>query len=213
MKQINILVGGPKNLLPENWEQLQGEWIGVDFGALELIEAGIIPLVSVGDFDSVNKDEFQQIETHSGRIVKASSHKDDTDTELALTEALKFDSEAHIRVLGFSGGRLDHLLANVLMMLQERFKPYALKVELLDRFNQVQFFPAGEYDLQKVSDDYKYLAFVPLTEIDQLDLDDEKYPLHTKVLHARAYVSNEFIANTAHFRISNGLVAVIQSRD
>ena len=139
--------------------------------------------------------------------------KDDTDTESGLKYALDHDPRAHIRVLGISGGRLDHLLANVLMVLQDRFRMFAEQIELIDRQNNIRFFNSGKHTVDKL-EGFKYLSFIPLTQIDVLTLDDEKYELHNAMVsNARAYVSNEFIDSKATVYLSNGLVAVIQSKD
>lgn len=213
MKIFNLLVGGAPENLPDNLNDFEGDWIGVDSGALKLIEMGLIPEVAVGDFDSVNDQEFKEIEANAKQVIKLDPVKDDTDTESGLKYALDHDPRAHIRVLGISGGRLDHLLANVLMVLQDRFRMFAEQIELIDRQNNIRFFNSGKHTVDKL-EGFKYLSFIPLTQIDVLTLDDEKYELHNAMVsNARAYVSNEFIDSKATVYLSNGLVAVIQSKD
>lgn len=213
MKIFNLLVGGAPENLPDNLNDFEGDWIGVDRGALKLIEMGLIPEVAVGDFDSVNDQEFKEIEANAKQVIKLDPVKDDTDTESGLKYALDHDPRAHIRVLGISGGRLDHLLANVLMVLQDRFRMFAEQIELIDRQNNIRFFNSGKHTVDKL-EGFEYLSFIPLTQIDVLTLDDEKYELHNAMVsNARAYVSNEFIDSKATVYLSNGLVAVIQSKD
>jgi thiamine pyrophosphokinase len=213
MKTYNLLVGGSPESLPENWKDFDGEWIGVDRGALRLIELGQASQVAIGDFDSVNKKEFNKIDTKFMYVIKLNPIKDDTDTESAVKYVLEEDPHAHIRIFGISGGRLDHLLANILMVVQDRFRMFAEQIELIDRQNYIRFFNSGKHTVNK-QNGFKYLSFIPLTQIDALTLDDEKYELHNEmVTNARAYVSNEFIGSTATVYLSNGLVAVIQSKD
>ncbi|XID85895.1 hypothetical protein ACF0HX_08035 [Pediococcus pentosaceus] len=90
---------------------------------------------------------------------------------------------------------------------------FAEQIELIDRQNNIRFFNSGKHTVDKL-EGFKYLSFIPLTQIDVLTLDDEKYELHNAMVsNARAYVSNEFIDSKATVYLSNGLVAVIQSKD
>ncbi|KRN95257.1 thiamine diphosphokinase [Pediococcus stilesii] len=213
MKTFNLLVGGTSKNLPDDWQEYRGEWIGVDRGALNLLKADKQGSIALGDFDSVDSKELDQIEVGFKEVVKLNPIKDDTDTESGVQFVLERDPKAHIRVFGISGGRLDHLLANVLMVLQDRFRMYAEQIELIDRQNNITFYNSGKHTIDKI-EGYKYLSFIPLTQIDALTLDDEKYQLHNEMVsNARAFVSNEFIGNKATVYLSNGLVAVIQSKD
>ena len=80
---------------------------GVDRGALILLKHQII-LFSVGDFDSVSKEE-RQLLTEQLQIKPVQAEKADTDLALAVDKAvaLGFDS---ITIYGATGGRLDHFL-------------------------------------------------------------------------------------------------------
>lgn len=46
MKTINIVAGGPKNLIPDltGYTDEHTLWIGVDKGTVTLLDAGIIPV-------------------------------------------------------------------------------------------------------------------------------------------------------------------------
>lgn len=213
MKIFNLLVGGDPANLPENWQELDGEWVGVDRGALRLVNEQLKGSLAIGDFDSVSEAEFAKVAAGFDRVVKLNPIKDDTDTEAALAKVLNIDDHAQVRILGVSGGRIDHLLANVLMVLEARFRRFAEQITLIDRQNRITFFNSGKHTIKKEAG-FKYLSFIPLTPIDALTLDDEKYQLHNHMVpNARAYVSNEFIGSTAIVYLSNGLIAVIQSKD
>lgn len=59
MKTINIVAGGPKNLIPDltGYTDEHTLWIGVDKGTVTLLDAGIIPVEAFGDFDSITEQE------------------------------------------------------------------------------------------------------------------------------------------------------------
>lgn len=62
MKTINIVAGGPKNLIPDltGYTDEHTLWIGVDKGTVTLLDAGIIPVEAFGDFDSITEQERRQ---------------------------------------------------------------------------------------------------------------------------------------------------------
>lgn len=69
--KINLLCSD--RLLPTQLFKLeqQSQWAGIDRGALILVENGIEPVFSVGDFDSVNEEERHILK----RSIKYSSSK------------------------------------------------------------------------------------------------------------------------------------------
>lgn len=81
--------------------------IAADAGLSHARSLGITPGLTVGDFDS-EKGEL----TNCGEIIMHPPEKDDTDTMLAVKEALK-RGYTDIVLYGALGGRLDHTLANI----------------------------------------------------------------------------------------------------
>lgn len=64
MKTINIVAGGPKDLIPDltGYTAEHILWIGVDKGTVTLLDAGIIPDEAFGDFDSITEQERLRIQ-------------------------------------------------------------------------------------------------------------------------------------------------------
>jgi thiamine pyrophosphokinase len=73
--------------------------------------------VAVGDFDSVTRGGLDRAERLGAKVERHPAAKDATDLELALDVARSL-GPARIVVLGGHGGRLDHLLANALLLAQ-----------------------------------------------------------------------------------------------
>ncbi|EHO51144.1 thiamine diphosphokinase [Lentilactobacillus kisonensis] len=215
MKLLNLLVGGPIDLWPQALKngQIKGDWIGVDRGNLHLIHMGIDPLVAIGDFDSLKPAEFQLIKDHISDIRQSIPEKDDTDTQLGLKVAIEEHHADRLDIYGATGGRLDHFLANLWMVLEPRFKEYAPKIRMIDKQNTITFFLPGDYTISK-EPDKKYLAFVALTPMEHLTLFDEKYRLDDyQVKRPISLASNEFVGNEARFKFASGVMCVIQSKD
>ncbi|OTN77996.1 thiamine pyrophosphokinase [Enterococcus sp. 8G7_MSG3316] len=207
-----LLVAGGK---PETWPDLKQYdiYIGIDRGALYILAAGYPLTLAIGDFDSLSQEEFDQVSSQAKTIIQAPPEKDDTDTQLALAETLRRYPEATIDLIGVTGGRLDHLLANLWLVLEPRFQPFAGNIRLLDHQNSISFYLPGSYRIRHEAG-MKYLAYCCLTPVVNLTLEGSKYLLNNMdVSQPTSYASNEFITETASFSFDAGVIAVIQSRD
>lgn len=213
--KLKLLVGGPEELWPQSLldGQITGDWIGIDRGNLHLIQRGIDPLVAIGDFDSMSGTELSVVKQHVNDIRQSVPEKDDTDTQLGLLVALNELHADQIDIYGATGGRIDHFLANLWLVLEPRFRRDADKIRMIDRQNTISFYLPGEYEIKKEADK-KYLAFVTMTPVNDLTLPDEKYNLdHYNAQQPISFASNEFVGQTGHFSFTSGVVCVIQSRD
>ncbi|HCS30950.1 MAG: thiamine diphosphokinase [Enterococcus italicus] len=208
-----LLVGGaPK----ETWPSLERAYdytIGVDRGALFLLEEQSPLNAAIGDFDSLSLAELKRVKEKADSIEQSKPEKDDTDTQLGLLHAIQRYPEATIDMIGLTGGRIDHFLANLWLVLEPRFQPYAMNISLRDRTNTIRFYLPGTYTIEKETG-MKYLAYCCLTPMEQLTLTESKYTLDKqKIDYPISYASNEFLTNQASFSFSDGVMAVIQSKD
>lgn len=208
------MLGGPVEQLPADWTQLPGQWIGVDRGTLHLLQHGITPLFAVGDFDSLTDEEFAQVRAQVPKLHQAPAEKDDTDTELAVKLALVQPQVTAVTLVGATGGRLDHLLANLFIPTQPRFQQDAAKLHLVDAANWVDFYPAGRWQITP-RQGYRYIGFVPLTAVTALSISGAKYALTDWSSQTPyAWASNEFVgARPITIQWQQGVVAAIYSRD
>ncbi len=96
--------------------------ICADGGARTALALGLAPAHVIGDFDSLDEDDLRELERRGAQLHRYPARKDETDLELALLFAAQ---PAHtgpsgegieIVVLGARGGRLDHELANMLLL-------------------------------------------------------------------------------------------------
>lgn len=214
-EKVNILVGGPTDQWPSQLKQGQmaGSWIGIDRGAIRLLQLGITPQIAAGDFDSISTDEFAKLQQQVKNIQRFPPEKDLTDTQIGVSIALDQLQAAEIDIYGATGGRIDHLLANLFLVLDPKFRRFAHQIRFIDRQNTISFFLPGEYEIIKESDK-RYLAFVNLTPVKGLTLSDEKYHLDNfDCDYPVSWASNEFIGAKNHFSFISGVVAVIQSKD
>jgi thiamine pyrophosphokinase len=105
-----------------------------DGGARHLEAAGILPLLIVGDMDSLDATSQQYYEAKGCRIIRHQRRKDETDTELALHEAFRMEP-AEVWIWGALGNRVDHTLANISLLVQGKEK--GIDVKLIDGWCEV----------------------------------------------------------------------------
>ena len=115
-KKIVIISGGEleEEFVLSILEKEENQYvIGVDKGMEFLYSHQILPNYIVGDFDSVKKEigDYYRNETDVP-IREFNPVKDASDTEIAIRLAMTLGA-GEILILGATGGRIDHLWANV----------------------------------------------------------------------------------------------------
>lgn len=94
--------------------------VAADSGVVEAERLGIPVDLLIGDMDSAPPDAAERVRAGGGRVELHPAEKDSSDLELAL-EAARVRGVREILVVGGDRGRLDHLLANALLLAAPRF--------------------------------------------------------------------------------------------
>ncbi|WP_079508392.1 thiamine diphosphokinase [Mesobacillus jeotgali] len=214
--KINLVAGGPRNLIPEFHLHDGNEvvWVGIDRGVFYLLESGVKPAAAFGDFDSVSHEEMVQIEKAVADLKKFRPEKDETDMELALNWAL-CQNPASIAIFGATGGRLDHLTANIQLLVKPLQENSAVHIEIIDTQNILYVKKPGSYTAEP-NDEFKYISFLPITPaVSGLSLENFKYPLNDChiPIGSTLCISNELIRGHGTFSFSEGILLVVRSRD
>ena len=103
--------------------------VAADSGIDQARSAGLRVDVAVGDFDSVSAEGLRAVEEAGGVVERHPAAKDETDLELALDAAVARGA-GRIRVLGGHGGRLDHFLANALLLAAPKYASVHLTAQM-----------------------------------------------------------------------------------
>ncbi|WRP08404.1 thiamine diphosphokinase [Rossellomorea aquimaris] len=213
---INIVAGGPGRYIPElkGYEGEVVKWIGVDRGVYTLLEQSIEPWVAFGDFDSVTDEEWHLIQEKVQEVNRYKPEKDETDLELALNWAIGQNPD-NINIFGATGGRLDHFMGNLQLLMMPSLLEKDIQVEIIDVQNRLYLATAGMHSVEK-SKDLRYISFVPITDIvEDITLSGFKYPLKKRNIFrgSTLCISNELIQSSGTFSFSNGILMVIRSSD
>lgn len=216
MSSTIIVSGGPieAGVVEEVLAQYGGaNIIGVDKGVEYLYHHSIMPQYIVGDFDSVGQEIIRYYREETKVAIREYNPiKDASDTEIALRLAMTIGSK-EIYILGATGGRLDHLWANI-QTLSIACKSN-IKAYILDKRNKITVI--DKPCVLKKSEAYgKYLSIFSLSgEIFDLNLRGTKWPLahHTLKPMDSLTVSNQFHSEEVEIDFSSGVLVVMETRD
>ena len=112
----------------EAWLEGADVVIAADGGAATLDRLGRPPDRVVGDLDSADPALVERLEASGARVDRHAADKEASDTELALHTAIAAGAD-RVDLLGATGGaRLDHELANLLLLADPAFASVDLQV-------------------------------------------------------------------------------------
>lgn len=186
-------------------------WYAVDGGLTVLDQAGIKPDYLVGDFDTADAALVEKY-TETCEVLRHPPEKDATDTELALDMAIE-QGAGFILLLGATGSRMDHTLANVHMLYRALEKNCTAMI--LDEHNRLSLHRSS-FCIRKTDLCGKYLSFLPFFgEVKDLSLSGVKYPLEHADISAGSSlcISNEAEDEKIRVSFHGGYLLMIESRD
>lgn len=194
----------------------------------------------VGDFDTISPDILKNyLDRGDIEVHRFNPEKDYTDTDIALKLAIRLaenreetDAEdacaAHrnekmiedgmkthseIWILGATGTRADHMLANMQLLAQT--KAAGVEGIIVDKNNKIRLLE-GSYTLKKKDQFGDFVSLIPITQaLKGVTLRGFKYPLdnHTTYFGESLCVSNELEAEEGFINIEEGRAFLIESRD
>lgn len=115
---VMIVLGGdaPSGELLRSCAVCADLTIAADRGLEAFAASGVMPDVLLGDMDSVREDVLLRMQAVA-EIDRLPCIKDDTDGVHALDVAIARGAK-HITILGALGGRMDHALANLMLLVR-----------------------------------------------------------------------------------------------
>lgn len=187
--------------------------IAADSGMNFLYRNGIVPDIIAGDFDSAKEDSVAYYQgLNNVQVMKLNPVKDDTDTEFVIREAIRRGA-TEITVLGATGTRLDHVLANVNLLgigLED-----GVTIQLVDKHNRIRMISYG-LEISKVEQFGSFVSVLPVKgDAKGVTLNGMKYSLKDADIacFSSLGVSNEIVEDVAKISVKQGILLVIESRD
>ncbi len=117
-----VVIGGGDQISPRELAALPAEptIIAADSGIDRAAEVDLEVDIGIGDFDSVSGQGYLRAEAAGVDLIRYPANKNATDLELAMVHAMSLDPDRLV-VTALAGGRFDHLIANVLLLGDQRF--------------------------------------------------------------------------------------------
>lgn len=181
--------------------------ICADGGVIYAKKMGIAPDVIVGDFDSCDIEFVRSFE--GAEIIKFPSEKDKTDTELAVDYAIE-RGQKHILLLGSTGSRLDHTLANIGLL--KTMLDRGVKGEIVNEKNRAFIVE----ERAKLRAKGHYISLIPFAgDVSGITLRGFKYPLRDGTLRMGSSlgISNELVEEEGEIIVKKGFLLVVVARD
>ena len=208
-EQVVVVVAGGESPLPEAvlGVPLGARVIAADRGLEHARALGLEVAVAVGDFDSASPEAVAEAEKAGVRIERHPAEKDATDLELALDTAIGLRPERVLLIAG-DGGRLDHLLALLLLLASERYAGVQLDAYVgATRVHVVR----GERTLD--GEPGELVSLLALHgPAEGVRTEGLAYPLAGETLDPGSSrgVSNVFAERTARIRVEHGVLLAVR---
>ena len=183
--------------------------IAADAGVLNAKKLGERIDLALGDFDSLG-ERVSEIPKDAERLT-VPAEKDETDTQLAVNEALKRGAD-EIVIIGGLDGRLDHTLSNIAIL--EAMNEMRIPTVIANGQNRVRYIKSTSTLIAKSG--YRYMSLIAAEEtVKGVSVEGCKYPLDNARLTNKFQfaVSNEITGNCALVSVRKGGLYIIESRD
>lgn len=175
-----------------------------DSGLKHMDALGVQADLIVGDFDS-HENPLLFVET-----IVLPCEKDDTDTVYAVKEAVKRGFSEFLLV-GTVGGRLDHTLGNVSILLY--LDSLGKKAQMIDDYSEMEIVSKEPVFIE---DRYAYFSLLNITGLAEgVTIRNAKYPLENAAIACEYQygISNEPLPEkTAQVSVANGRLLLIKVR-
>ena len=181
--------------------------VAADGGVERAVALGLDVDVVIGDLDSASAEALAAAELGGARIVRHPVAKDATDLELALDEAAALGAR-RVLVIASSGGRLDHLLASLVLLGSERYVGLELDALVGESLAHVV---RGDRRLHGTAGEL--LTLLPLGgEAEAVTTEGLEYPLAGETLEPGSTrgVSNVFLGDEVRITLEGGVLLAVR---
>jgi len=179
--------------------------VAVDGGVLNAYKANIPFDYAVGDFDSYELRDENEFET-----VKLNPIKNDTDMYVAVDRLIS-GNYSSIDIIGATGNRFDHTMANICMLNKFSHKP--VNITMIDEINKIKVLCDGEHIIKSKKN--SYISFFSINNTSTIILNNVRYELNGYKLTNidPLCVSNEFLnGKDALVKIKGKILMIIAKK-
>lgn len=184
--------------------------ISADGGASALYNYKMIPDIIIGDLDSISIEAKRFFENMNVNFERFPTKKDKTDMEISIDYALNMKC-TEITLLGATGTRFDHSLANVFLLINLMNK--GIKAKIIDSNNEIY---TVNDSIELIKEENSYVSIIPIiNENVNITTTGFEYETNNKLfeLGSTLGISNEIKDNIGKINVNDGVCLVIKSKD
>lgn len=212
MKYVVISNGDIKDYNEIKHYTKGGIIICCDGGLRHCYNMGLMPKHIIGDFDSANPEHISYYKSKGIDFISYPTEKDTSDTEIGVQLAID-EGAAEICMIGATGTRLDHTLANIQLLIT--CMNNGIQAELVDNHN-IMAVTKDKILLKGKAGDL--VSAIPMTEhVKGISNRGLQYVLKDYNMelgyNCGRGVSNVMIGNEAEISIKEGILLVVKARD
>jgi thiamine pyrophosphokinase len=187
--------------------------VAADGGAAKAIALGLTPDVVVGDQDSLAPEAAEQLRADGVEVLVHPAAKNESDTELALREAIDRGATELLVIGAFGGTRIEHTIANLLLLASPQLR--AVDTRLADGSSEVRLLEgAGSLTVNGARGDF--VSLHPLEpRVEGVTTEGLEYSLADEPLlqgPARG-LSNVMTGDAATISVRSGRLLVVHTRN
>jgi len=131
--------------------------IAADSGVEQLLKINKLPDCLVGDLDSINEKSILYLESKGVKTIVYPKEKDKSDTEIAIELILPQKPE-NITLVGATGSRLDHSLANIFLL--KKLSDLNIDTQIIDNNNIIKLIKSEQTIIKDES--FDYISLIPI---------------------------------------------------
>jgi len=180
-----------------------------DGGTRHALALGIKPNLIIGDMDSTEKNQLQELQQAGVEIELFPRDKNETDLELAINKAIELNPN-EIIIIAALGGRLDQTLANIALL--SNLQHATRNIRLDDGVEEI-FFCRDQVQVEGRSGDI--VSLIPWgSPVHGIQTYGLKWSLGNESLYPEKTrgISNEMISNVASIKTQSGLLLIVHTR-
>ncbi len=181
--------------------------IAANGGSKHARNFGLIPDVIIGDLDSISKKDYLFFLNNGSVFKKYDPMKDKTDIQLAIEYAMESEFK-EILLLCVFGNRLDHMLANIFLLM--KIVEAGISVKIVDEFQEIILISKSGRIEGNIGD---VVSLIPLTPtVSGLKLSGLKFvPKNGRLKMTETLgISNVLTKKSAVITINNGKLLIIK---
>jgi thiamine pyrophosphokinase len=211
LQRIIIFANGELTALDKARLLLQTDdyLICADGGTRHVLALAVQPDLIIGDMDSADKEQLQQLKNDRISLELFPRDKNETDLELALNRAIELQPK-QIIIIAALGGRLDQTLANITLLTDLRLS--TLDVRLDDGVEEILL---CRYQAEVHGRSGDIVSLIPWQgAVSAIQTSNLKWTLNNETLYPDKTrgISNEMTGDTASISIGSGLLLVVHRR-